>query len=83
MPKKKGFEDCAKRGGKVVRKQLKGGRYIEICYDKEGKSHAGEIRVTKKNKKAKFHKKNYKANGKVTEEHLEKLKEHFDSQRNE
>jgi len=80
---KKDFDECAKNGGKVVQKKLKGGRYINICYDKEGKSHAGEIRVTKKKK---FNHKTHKANArttKTTEEQLQKLKLHFDSQRNE
>ena len=81
---KKDFEKCVKSGGKVVKKQLKGGRYINICYDKEGKSHAGDIRVT--NKKKKFNHKTHKPKSRtteVTEDQLQKLKAHFDNQRNE
>ncbi len=40
MPKE--FENCVKRGGKVRRKSLKDGRYINICYI-NGKSYAGEV----------------------------------------
>lgn len=46
----KDFEECVKNGGKVRRKNLKGNRYITICYDKNGKSHAGEVKVNKKKK---------------------------------
>ena len=80
MPKKD-FEDCVKKGGKVVKKQLKGGRYINICYDKKGKSHAGDIRVTKKNDNKK-RKPKAKRNGNATEAQLQMLKAHFDERRN-
>lgn len=46
MPKE--FDDCVKNGGKVRRKNLKGNKYINICYDKNGKSHSGEVKVVKK-----------------------------------
>jgi len=36
------FEACQKAGGKVRRKSLSDGRYINICY-KDGKSYAGEV----------------------------------------
>lgn len=51
MPK--AFDDCVKNGGKVRRKNLKGNKYINICYDKNGKSHAGEVMTKKSKKKAK------------------------------
>ncbi len=38
------FDACVKEGGRVRTKKLSGGRYIRICYDKQGKSHAGEVR---------------------------------------
>lgn len=41
----KGFTDCIKNGGKAVTKKLKDGRYIKICYDKEGNSHRGGIQT--------------------------------------
>jgi len=83
MPKKD-FDKCVKNGGKVARKKLKGGRYISICYDQEGKSHAGDIRVTKKKKfDHKTHKAKAASNTKTNEDQLQKLKSHFDSQRNE
>ena len=37
------FEACVKAGGRVRRKTLSDGRYINICWDKAGKSHAGEV----------------------------------------
>ena len=42
------FEKCVKASGShVVTKKLKGGKYIHLCYDKAGKSHAGEVKVKK------------------------------------
>lgn len=38
------FENCVKAGGKVRRKTLKGGKYINICF-KDGKSYAGHVKV--------------------------------------
>jgi len=40
------FEDCQKRGGRVRRKSLSDGRYINICYI-DGKSYAGETHEKK------------------------------------
>lgn len=37
------FDNCVKGGGRVRRKTLSDGRYINICFDKAGKSHAGEV----------------------------------------
>ena len=81
MPKKD-FEDCVKSGGKVVRKKLKGGKYINICYDKEGKSHAGDIRVTKKKAEEKVEKAKKEQEPRLaTEEQLSQLKDYFNNQR--
>ena len=44
MPKE--FQDCVDNGGRVRRKTLSDGRYINICY-KDGKSYAGEVREKK------------------------------------
>ena len=44
------FEKCVNEGGRVRTMTLKGGRYMRICYDKAGKSHAGEVRQSKGNK---------------------------------
>lgn len=44
------FEACVKAGGRVRTVKPKPGRYIHVCYDKQGKSHSGEV---KKNKGAK------------------------------
>jgi len=38
------FERCRKEGGRIRTKSLSDGRYIHICYDKAGKSHAGEVK---------------------------------------
>jgi len=38
-------------GGRVITKSLEGDKYIRICYDSEGKSHAGEVRTKQKSKK--------------------------------
>lgn len=40
------FDDCVAKGGKVRRKTLSDGRYINICY-LDGKSFAGEVREAK------------------------------------
>jgi len=40
------FEACVKNGGRVRRKSLSDGRYINICY-LNGKSYAGEVREKK------------------------------------
>ena len=40
----KAFDDCIKNNGKVRTKKLKNGRYMKICYDKEGNSYPGEIK---------------------------------------
>ena len=68
MPKN--FMDCVKNKGKVVRKTLKGNRYINICYDKQGKSFSGEVK--KKKKIATFEKE------KAQVVNLLKLKKYFD-----
>jgi len=85
------FMKCVKDGGKVVTKQLKGGRTIKICYDKKGKSHVSEIKTKKKPKskatmkqKEQRHKARAKKdkkllnNSKVIMKDLLRLKDHFD-----
>ena len=41
------FEACVKNGGRVKTKKLGGGKYMHICWDKSGKSHAGEVKEAK------------------------------------
>ena len=41
------FTKCADNGGKVRTKTLSGGRYMHICIDKSGKTHAGEVKHVK------------------------------------
>ena len=43
------FERCVRTGGRVRRKTLSGGRYINICY-KGGKSYPGEVHKKKGSK---------------------------------
>ena len=44
------FDKCVEEGGRVRTMVLKKGRYMHVCYDKDGKSHAGEVKQTKKGK---------------------------------
>lgn len=73
------FKDCVKNGGKVRTKNLKGGKYIHICYDKNGKGHSGEVMV-KKNKKSKASKQQQQINeSKKLAASLENLRQYFNS----
>ncbi len=38
------FDKCVASGGRVRTKTLSDGRYIHVCFDKAGKSHAGEVK---------------------------------------
>jgi hypothetical protein len=44
------FDRCVRRGGRVRRKTLSGGRYMNICFIND-KSFAGEVHKIKKRKK--------------------------------
>lgn len=44
------FDKCVREHGRVRTKTLSDGRYLRICYDKAGKSHAGEVRERKGDK---------------------------------
>ena len=48
MPK--AFEECVKSGGRVRTMNLKGGRYMYVCF-KDGKSYAGEVHTKKKGRR--------------------------------
>lgn len=41
------FSDCAAKGGRIRTVNPKRGSYLHVCYDKSGKSHAGEVKKTK------------------------------------
>jgi len=41
------FDACVKAGGRVRTKKVGKGKYIHICFDKAGKSHAGEVKQKK------------------------------------
>ncbi len=42
------FDKCRREGGRIRTITLKGDRYMRICYDKNNKSHAGEVKTKKK-----------------------------------
>jgi len=42
------FDKCVREGGRVSTMSLSKGRYMRVCYDKEGKSHAGEVKHKKR-----------------------------------
>lgn len=42
MPKD--FTMCVKNGGRVRTLKLPKGKFMHICYDKNGKSHSGEVK---------------------------------------
>ena len=48
MPKY--FENCVAEGGRVRTMKVKGDRMMKVCFDKMGKSHAGEV-MKKESKK--------------------------------
>ncbi len=41
------FDKCVREKGRVRTITLKDGRYMRVCYDKNNKSHAGEVRQAK------------------------------------
>jgi hypothetical protein len=45
------FEKCIAEGGRVITIKPSKNTYQHICYDKNGKSHAGEVKKNKKKKK--------------------------------
>jgi len=47
------FDKCVAENGRVRTMTLKNGRHMKICYDKAGKSHAGEVHQPKEGKKEK------------------------------
>lgn len=42
------FEKCVREGGRVKTTNPKEGTYIHVCWDKQGKSHSGEVKHSKK-----------------------------------
>ncbi len=41
------FEKCILEGGRVRTIKLGGKKFRRICWDKKGKSHAGEVKESK------------------------------------
>jgi len=76
MPKE--FDDCVKSGGKVRTKNLKGNKFIRICYDKKGKAHAGEVMTRKKKSKAQRFEKKVQDSKRLAASLL-RLKDHYDT----
>lgn len=68
------FIDCVKNGGRVVSKKLKNGKYIKVCYDKEGTAHNGEVKKGKEISE----KQKIEETKKLSEGLLE-LKDHFNT----
>jgi hypothetical protein len=44
------FEKCRANGGEIRTISLPEGKYIHICYDKNGQSYRGEVKTKKKKK---------------------------------
>lgn len=42
------FDRCVAGGGRVRTKKINAKEYMHICWDKKGKSHAGEVKQYKK-----------------------------------
>ena len=42
------FKKCVSEGGRVRTIKVGEKKYMHICYDKAGKSHAGEVKVKAK-----------------------------------
>jgi hypothetical protein len=81
----KDFLDCVKNGGRVKTKNLKGDKYIRICYDKEGNSYAGEVMKKKSEKSENKEKSNALEKEQIKESKdlaasLLKLKAYYDEQ---
>ena len=90
MPKE--FVRCVRNGGRVRTKDLGAGKYMHICYDKNGKAYPGEVlkrkgkKVQKKKESSKIKSSKIKKtpqqvvnNALATIEDLKRLKEHFEN----
>lgn len=42
------FDKCRREGGRMITKRVNPDEYMHICYDKNNKSHAGEVKKYKK-----------------------------------
>ena len=45
------FDKCVADGGSVRTMKVKGDRYMRVCFDKNGKSHAGEVKKKEEKEK--------------------------------
>lgn len=41
------FDRCVAQGGRVRTKKVGKGKYMHICWDKNNKAHAGEVKTKK------------------------------------
>ena len=39
------FDKCAAEGGRIRTKKIGKNKYIHVCWDKAGKSYAGEVKT--------------------------------------
>lgn len=42
------FNLCRQQGGRVRTIDVGNGKYLHVCYDKQGKSHKGEVKTKDK-----------------------------------
>ena len=42
-----GFDKCVREGGRVRTKKVGKNKFMHICWDKAGNSHAGEVKTKK------------------------------------
>jgi hypothetical protein len=77
MPKE--FTKCVRNGGRVRTKDLGNGKYVHICYDKQGNSYPGEVLTKKKSEKKESKAASIVMSAKATLEDIQKLKEHFEN----
>lgn len=42
------FDRCVSGGGRVRTIKVGKNKYMHVCYDKQNKSHTGEVKTTKK-----------------------------------
>ena len=49
------FEKCVREGGKVKTISPKEGKYLHVCYDKQGNSHSGEVMTKKEASESKLY----------------------------
>ena len=41
------YDKCVREKGRIRTLKLKDGKYIHVCYDKNGKAHSGYVKTKK------------------------------------